>query len=74
MVDYFLKASRDRNIIINIIYSKGNEITQRDIRVLDIKDGNIKAFCYLRDQLRIFKLENILSAGFIRNSNLKVAK
>jgi predicted DNA-binding transcriptional regulator YafY len=74
MVDYFLRASRDRNIIINIIYSKGNEITQRNIRVIDIKDGNVKAFCYLRDQTRIFKIDSILSADFVRNPHLKIAK
>ncbi len=56
MVDYFLRVSMNRNIIINIIYSKGNEITHRDIRVLDIKGGNVKAFCFLRDQIRIFKI------------------
>lgn len=74
MVDYFLRASRDKNIIVNIIYLSGNEITQRDIRVLDIKDCNVKAFCYVRNQVRIFKIENILSADFVRNKHLKVAK
>ncbi len=75
MVDYFLRASRDRNIIINIIYSKGNEITQRDVKVLDITDGNAKAFCYLRDQIRIFRVENILSADFVKNTqSLRMAK
>lgn len=74
MVDYFLRASRDRNIIINIIYSGGNEITQRTIRVIDIEDGNVKAFCYLRDQIRVFKIKNILSADFVRNTHLRVAK
>ena len=74
MVEYFLKASQDRNIIINIIYSKGNEITQRNIRVFDIQDGNVKAFCYLRNQNRIFKIENILSADFVRGAQLKLAR
>lgn len=74
MVDYFLRASMDRNIIINIIYSNENEITQRDIQVFGIEDGNAKAFCYLRNQMRTFKIENILSANFIRNTHLKKAK
>lgn len=73
MIDYFLRASRDRNIIINIIYSSGNEITQRNIRVLDIRNGNVRAFCYLRDQIRLFKIESILSADFVRNTHLKAA-
>jgi predicted DNA-binding transcriptional regulator YafY len=74
MVDYFLKASLERKIIISIIYSKGDKITQRNIQVFDIKDGNIKAFCFLRNQNRVFKIENILSADFIRNTHLKIAK
>lgn len=75
MVDYFLRASMDRNIIINIIYSSGDKITQRNIRVFNIQGGSVKAFCYKRDQIRSFKIENILSAGFAKNTqSLRMAK
>jgi predicted DNA-binding transcriptional regulator YafY len=74
MVDYFLKASLERNIIINIIYLKDNEITERNVKVFSIENGNIKAFCFLRNQNRIFKIENILSAGYVRNNHMKLAK
>jgi len=39
------------------MYLKGNEITKRNIKVLDIDNENIKAFCFLRNQKRIFKIE-----------------
>lgn len=74
MVEYFLKASLERNLIINIIYQNGSEITQRNIRVFDIRDDNIKAFCFLRNQNRVFKKENILAADIIRDAHFKVAK
>ncbi|QNU66907.1 hypothetical protein EHE19_019110 [Ruminiclostridium herbifermentans] len=64
MINYFLKASLERNRIIRIMYLKDNEITERNIKVLDISDSNIRAFCYLRSKIRVFKLENILSASF----------
>ncbi|QNU66950.1 hypothetical protein EHE19_019340 [Ruminiclostridium herbifermentans] len=64
MINYFLKASLERNRIIRIMYLKDNEITERNIRVLEISDSNIRAFCFLRNQIRVFKLENILSASF----------
>ncbi len=67
MVKYFLKASLERNRIINIIYLKDTEITERSIRVYEISNGNIKAFCFLRNQNRVFKIDNILSASFKHN-------
>ena len=68
MVNHILKASYDRNLIITIIYQKGNEITRRNIKVVEITCDSIKAFCYLRNQVRIFKMENILSASFYKGN------
>lgn len=73
MINHILKASFERGITISIMYQKGSEITQRRIRVLEIKGSNIKAFCYLRSQRRVFKLESILSASFV-NTLEKIAK
>ncbi|HHV95250.1 MAG TPA: hypothetical protein GXX37_02055 [Clostridiaceae bacterium] len=64
MIDYILKASRDQNRIITIIYQKGNVITKRNIRVLSIDGDTIKAYCYLRNSIRIFRRKNILAAEF----------
>ncbi len=62
MINHILKASMERNCIITIIYQKGSKITKRNIKVLEITAENVKALCYLRNQRRIFKVENILSA------------
>jgi predicted DNA-binding transcriptional regulator YafY len=59
----------ERNWIITIIYLKGSEITKRDIKVLKITGDYVKAFCYLRNQTRIFRKDNILSASFYRKSS-----
>lgn len=74
MVDYILKVSLQRNLIISIIYDSNGRITQRNIRVHAIMDGAVKAFCFLRNQNRVFKMENILAADFVRNTYLKVAR
>ncbi|EMS70579.1 hypothetical protein [Ruminiclostridium cellobioparum] len=73
MVNYFLKASLERNQPITIIYMKDDEITERNIKVFEINNGNVKAFCFLRNQNRIFKIKNILSASFSQNG-YKIAK
>ena len=62
MYDYVLRTSLTAHKIITIMYQKGNEITQRNIRVLRINDKDIEAYCYLRRSVRHFKIENILAA------------
>ena len=74
MVNHILKMSQEQHRIITIIYQSGDNITQRNIQVTDIQEGNVRAFCYLRNQNRIFKIENILSADFVRNTHLKAAR
>jgi hypothetical protein len=64
MIEHVLRASLERNWVITIMYDKGEEITIRNIKVLQIEGDNIKAFCYLRGEKRRFKKENILSAAF----------
>jgi hypothetical protein len=71
MVEHILKASLDRDLIVTIMYLKGTDITMRNIRVLEIKDDKIKAYCYLRKDTRIFKKESILSASFLNTKALK---
>jgi len=70
MFEHILKASLERNLIITIVYLKGNEITMRNIRVLELKEDRIKAYCYLRKENRVFKKENILSAAFAKSNEL----
>ncbi|MCG8501660.1 MAG: WYL domain-containing protein [Firmicutes bacterium] len=69
MIQHILKASMERKCIVTIIYQKGDQITKRNIEVIDIRNDNVKAFCYLRNQPRIFKLQNILAASLYRKNN-----
>lgn len=67
MVEQILRASRERGWIITIIYQKGEEISKRNIKVTEITKDKVKAFCFLRNENRIFKKDNILSAAFCRD-------
>jgi hypothetical protein len=71
MVEHILKASIERNMIIAIMYLKSSEVTMRNIKVLEIKEDRILAYCYLRKENRVFKKENILSAAFLNTNNAK---
>lgn len=64
MIERILSSSMDKSRVVTIIYQKGEEITKRNIRVIALQGNKVKAFCYLRNQLRVFLLENILSASF----------
>ncbi|MEG1797002.1 MAG: hypothetical protein RR262_10935 [Clostridium sp.] len=64
MYDNFLKTSLNEHKIVTIMYVKGNEITQRNIKVLKINDNDIEAFCYLRHNIRHFRKDNILAAQY----------
>ncbi|MEH7223835.1 hypothetical protein V7112_08435 [Bacillus sp. JJ1566] len=49
---------------VKIIYiSNSGILTQRSIKILEINEGTINAFCLLRNKKRTFKFENILSAA-----------
>lgn len=69
MIGYILKASLENGRIITIVYRKGDELTQRDIKILAIEGERIKAHCYLRGSIRIFSFNNILSASFAQESS-----
>ncbi|GAA0414807.1 hypothetical protein GCM10008934_02100 [Virgibacillus salarius] len=43
-----------------------NNVTERYIRVLEVNDTSILAYCYYRKKVRTFKLKNILSTGPVR--------
>ncbi|APC48309.1 hypothetical protein BME96_09075 [Virgibacillus halodenitrificans] len=59
-------VSTKQKLIIFYIDSE-NQVTQRFVRVLEVHDDHILAYCYYRKKVRTFKLDNILSAGPIRN-------
>lgn len=67
ILDYILNTSLEKHCTITIMYQKGDEITQRNIRVIRNRNGNIEAYCLLRNDIRIFKKEKILAAAFLYN-------
>jgi predicted DNA-binding transcriptional regulator YafY len=57
-----LYRSMEKNMAIQVIYLSGkNKLTHRKILVKDINGTTVLAYCFTRRQMRIFKLENILS-------------
>ncbi|MEN8699117.1 WYL domain-containing protein [Bacillus infantis] len=57
-----LYRSMEKNMAIQVIYlSAKNKLTHRKILVKDINGTTVLAYCFTRRQMRIFKLENILS-------------
>lgn len=61
MDEYMLRNSLQDHKIVTIVCQRGKDITQRDIRIMKLMDEDIEAYCYLRHQVRHFKLENILA-------------
>ncbi|WP_449622523.1 hypothetical protein [Robertmurraya sp. Marseille-Q9965] len=66
-MDRLLLRSLNEQIPVEMIYiSSSNLISQRKILVTHINDTTIRAYCYLRKQSRLFKIENILSIMAIK--------
>lgn len=66
-VEKTLKWSLENHQPIEVIYmdNKG-QITQRIIKVLAINSSSARVYCYYRKQQRLFHLDKILSACFLR--------
>ncbi|WP_085991548.1 hypothetical protein [Oceanobacillus senegalensis] len=67
-MERWLKRSLYKKEKIDIIYlSKSNELTKRTIRVIQFNEDRILAYCYLKERLRLFSVENILAVELTRN-------
>lgn len=62
MHQYFLDSINTKRKIEIIYLSKNNKTTQRIIRVIKIEENKILAFCFMKRQVRVFIMENILAA------------
>lgn len=61
-MERLLQRSLHEGIPLNIIYlSTTNRITQRRIIVSHINELTIRAYCFLRGQTRMFRIDHILS-------------
>lgn len=64
-----LKRALESGEILEMIYlSSKNEISQRKIKVTDIYSDTFRAYCFTRQQPRIFKISNVLSIGPVRRN------
>jgi predicted DNA-binding transcriptional regulator YafY len=69
-----LKRSYEENKPVEMIYLAANNIiTHRKIIVKELHGSYIKAFCFLRKDNRLFKIENILSVMPVREKHLKTS-
>lgn len=66
MKGLFQRSINNKEKIIIFYIDNNNQVTERYIRVLNIKDNYILAYCYYRKQVRTFKVDNVLSAGPVR--------
>lgn len=57
-----LRNAMKSKMLVEMIYmSEKGDISQRVITVYDVSQSHIKAFCHNKKQVRIFKVENILT-------------
>ncbi len=60
------KAFKEKKAI-EIIYEKSDKtFSKRTILINDMQESYIKAYCLTKKQPRIFKLDSILAASFIK--------
>ena len=50
---------------ICMIYESGGKYTERTVRVIELREDAVYAYCYLRRTRRLFKLANILSSQLL---------
>jgi predicted DNA-binding transcriptional regulator YafY len=59
--------------LVQIIYLDANEkITQRIVRPFEVTETQMKGFCFLRKQVRLFRLDQILAATFHRQAKKRL--
>ncbi|OAS86672.1 hypothetical protein A6K24_03935 [Metabacillus litoralis] len=65
LLKQYLNLSLENQVPIEIIYlSKCGEFSQRKVLVRRISKEKVVAYCYLRNQIRSFSLDQILSASW----------
>ncbi|GAB3055259.1 WYL domain-containing protein [Virgibacillus ainsalahensis] len=62
-----LRRAVDKKQKLEMIYiASDNQISQRVIRVLQVTDESILAYCFTKKEVRTFKRNNILSAELLK--------
>jgi len=61
-VRIIILKSMQLNQIVEMIYINNNgEISKRRVKVLRVEGNTFKAYCFLRNTKRTFKVENVLA-------------
>lgn len=54
--------------VVQLIYiDRHRNVTIRDVNVLAVKDGHVKAHCFSANGLRIFDIANIVDAEEVKH-------
>ena len=61
MKGLLLRAASSETVLEMIYLDSNHEITKRKLIIKEINDEYIRAFCLMRQEMRTFKRENILS-------------
>ncbi|MFP3440888.1 hypothetical protein R0K18_24450, partial [Pantoea sp. SIMBA_133] len=58
---------------VEMIYvSEQNKITKRIVRILNVNEQEIIGYCYLRGDVRTFKIEQILALNSLKDFQSKL--
>lgn len=68
MVNLLNRAAVEKTVLEMIYMASDNKVSQRFIRVLEVKEDGILAYCYYRKKVRTFKKNNILSVQVANRS------
>ncbi|WP_053220401.1 WYL domain-containing protein [Virgibacillus senegalensis] len=67
------RAMENKKMVEMIYMAKNGRLSQRIVRILQIKEEQIVAYCYSRRQVRTFRLENILAIHPVKKFQRKGA-
>lgn len=70
MIRLLKRAVASHSKLEMIYINKEKQISQRVIKVLDVEDQTVKAYCYTHRQFRTFNINNILSIGPIQKRRI----
>ncbi|MBH0174699.1 hypothetical protein IHV09_14115 [Fictibacillus sp. 23RED33] len=64
MENFIMKCLKEQRPIEIIYLADSGSISQRTIKVIEIRNATLKAYCHLRKTQRVFKIGNILSINY----------
>lgn len=67
-----IKAMEEQFPLEMIYISSTNKITQRKVLINEVKGSTFRAYCCLRKQTRLFKIDHILSIMPVKSSHNKI--